>query len=218
MAGTVDKPSKHPPTTTSTTPPPYPPPGASVAPVAVNPADLEALKAKHWDEYGHARPFLGLANSTERGAIVIAWAQALLNAMSPALAAGYFWPVVRSEWASFDLIDHAAFGRLFGQMAAFRPGSLRSTLPRTRITIYRGSDASTPLGLSWTSNPDVAAAFARGHRGIHNAQPTIWVMRALPEQICFVDNNRNEAEVVLIGIPSKKMLQGTSNGSAADAR
>jgi hypothetical protein len=111
------------------------------------------------------------------------------------------------EWSSFDRIPHDEVRHIFDEVrehgidfTPFLPAKDRafySALPRRRVTAYRGQDAEAAPGLSWTADREVAAAFARGHRGLWNPNPVILKAVIDKADIAFVCTGRNEAEIVL---------------------
>lgn len=109
-----------------------------------------------------------------------------------------FWRVVAEIWPSCDAIPHSSFEELFGYFLDYAP---ECNLP-PRITIYRGQDADTPLGLAWTTNREVAEGFAFGHRGKNNPKPTIFSIEVRREAVAFVATDREEDEIVLLSIPT----------------
>jgi hypothetical protein len=70
------------------------------------------------------------------------------------------------------------------------------------ISIFRGQDADTrPIGLSWTTDIEVAAGFARGHRGLLSANPVVYEAYANAQKIAFASDERKESEIVLLRSP-----------------
>ena len=72
------------------------------------------------------------------------------------------------------------------------------------VTVYRGQGMSQPVGLSWTLERDIAAAFASGPRGESNPEPVILTRTIARKDIAFVVNEREESEVVLFAPPKRE--------------
>jgi hypothetical protein len=109
-----------------------------------------------------------------------------------------FWNVVTEVWDTFDLIPHSEFEHEFIRFQETAPGCNGST----QLRLHRGQDADAPIGLSWTSSADVAADFARGHRGISYKDPTVLTILVHAKQVAFQCNDREEQEYVLLRIPN----------------
>ena len=73
-------------------------------------------------------------------------------------------------------------------------------LPTKPITVYRGiadcGHCEWIRGLSWTTNPNTAAWFAKRYTRPERT-PAVYSIRARPENILLVTNCRAEQEVVL---------------------
>lgn len=135
-------------------------------------------------------PDLKFYNSTDRGDAVLEWARTLPWTSD---AAEVFWHVIEEEWSSFDLIDHDGFADVFQYFMEWRA-------PRAagiQLTVYRGQNATSPFGVSWTTDESIADGFARGHRGIMNQQPIVICGIVKSEYIAHEENNRGEAEVIV---------------------
>jgi len=52
-------------------------------------------------------------------------------------------------------------------------------------------------GLSWTTEKAVAAAFARGHRGLFHKQPVIAATAVPKNKILFACAARSESEIIV---------------------
>jgi len=72
-----------------------------------------------------------------------------------------------------------------------------------KFTIYRGQDADSPIGLSWTTDKTVAEGFARGHRFMNNHNPVVLSKTVRKSSVAFVSQSRSESEVILFRIPSR---------------
>lgn len=116
----------------------------------------------------------------------------------PDEAGEIFWRVIAKTWPDFDLIPHPSFEEQFRRFRHSAPGSPA----QNPCLLYRGQDVSAPLGLSWTRDRTVADSFACGHRGRKNPKPIVFVHFASLDTIAFECNGRDEAEVVLLEIPS----------------
>jgi hypothetical protein len=114
-----------------------------------------------------------------------------------------FWQVITETWPDFDLIPHPAFEEQFRRFRLTAPGSCA----KQPCLLYRGQDVSAPLGLSWTRDRAVAEGFAKGHRGILNANPVVFSYQPSPSEIAFVCDERDESEVVLLEIPSPNQVR-----------
>jgi len=109
-----------------------------------------------------------------------------------------FWKNLIEHWSGFDLIPHEEFASLFDRFRGYSPNA---NLP-DRVTIYRGQNDGELLGLSWTTDFEVAKEFAKGHRGLKNALPIIFGLEVTRDKIAFLCNDREESEIVLFEIPS----------------
>jgi hypothetical protein len=114
-----------------------------------------------------------------------------------------FWGNLIDHWSSFDLIPHEEFSILF---CRFRRYSPKANLP-DRVTIYRGQDDGKSLGLSWTTDWEVAKGFAEGHRGKNHPNPRILSLEVTRDKIAFLCNDREESEIVLFEIPDDSEIE-----------
>lgn len=64
------------------------------------------------------------------------------------------------------------------------------------IRVYRGSDAQTLFGLSWTTSKETALQFALGHRGIFNETPALLSGFIRKHHVLMADNSRSEFELL----------------------
>lgn len=73
-------------------------------------------------------------------------------------------------------------------------------IPQAPVMVYRGISCSRRKkwirGLSWTTNPHTAAWFATRYSK-PNTSPAVYAVRARPENILLMTNERAEEEVVL---------------------
>ena len=114
-----------------------------------------------------------------------------------------FWSVFNYCWSSCeDTWDLR--GRVLGELrrrnrngSPWREGWFAS-LPE-QFPIYRGGSLWRANGLSWTFDPDVAASFARGHRGMAITDPVIAsvTIKKSSRAILFATNNDNEMELLI---------------------
>jgi len=118
------------------------------------------------------------------------------------------WKWIAVEWPGFDRIPHARYQRVFRyRKLGWSPDcmcpesrAVYDALPNT-FTAYRGQDAASPIGLSWTLERDVAAGFARGHRGLNNPNPVILRRKFRKISVAMILVDRQEHEVVLFKPP-----------------
>lgn len=119
-----------------------------------------------------------------------------------------FWRLIVEAWPAFDAIPHGRYAAAFRRhRAAWVPSIMSSddlaaynALPPI-IDLFRGQDASAPIGLSWTTSRAVAEGFATGHRGIKNPSPAVISIKARKSRVCLVCTDRQESEIVLFACP-----------------
>ena len=140
---------------------------------------------------------LKFCNSTRRPFAFAEWAEALPRSKAAGIE---FWNAIEREWPGFDAIPHRLFQRLFFRFEKFRPASMVPDIDG-HIKIYRGQDAGAEYGLSWTTDFDVAAGFARGHRGIMNNDPNVIEIQVSAKAVAMLISDRDESEVVLFSLP-----------------
>lgn len=172
-------------------------------------------------------PDLRFANSTRRPEIVLEWAENSLDWAEQGSPGEYhrfaqnFWSLVVREWSGFDLIDHAGFSGLFVNLRStwseqYMSGpdlAMWDALP-DRITVYRGGDLpNVRNGLSWTSDPVVAAMFALGHRWTRHLEPAVLTGAVKKKDIAFVIDSRNEREVVVFDYRCVQRCEETAYAS-----
>lgn len=122
-----------------------------------------------------------------------------------------FWRATHAHWNVFDRIPHRDFSKLFRKhRPQWKPDYMRdedadayAKLPET-VTVYRGQDAGSRAGLSWTLNRDTAEEFARGHRGLFNASPIVIEARVAKMDVAAFYGDRNENEIVLFTATATK--------------
>ncbi len=131
---------------------------------------------------------------------------ALLDICSGA-PSSIFWPVFMDQWPLCDdtwhlrkrlLLALSRNARVEPPTEYFSPEQrdFFSRLPPV-LTVYRGCPRERSKGLSWTLMQEVAAGFARGHRGIRVSDPVVLKGTICKDQIFSVFTDRNEAEIVL---------------------
>ncbi|WP_298494827.1 hypothetical protein [uncultured Maritimibacter sp.] len=133
-----------------------------------------------------------VAGSAERPHEVVKWATKLADHEGK-----LFWEVVVEVWSDFDRIPHEDFARLFNRFSATKP----YTGLMERLTVFRGQSGDAQPGLSWTTKREVAEGFAHGHRGIRVPNPVVLERTISPDEIAFTCHEREEHEVVLLGLP-----------------
>ena len=115
-----------------------------------------------------------------------------------------FWSVFNAAWPGCDatwakrhelvaLIRRKTPWRAFAEPddAAFYDG-----LP-AHVNIYRGCTRRRVAGVSWTTDRDVAADFACGHRGIPVRNPVIASATIPKSMVLAAHTERKEAEVLI---------------------
>ena len=115
-----------------------------------------------------------------------------------------FWAVFNAAWPGGDatwarrhelvaLIRRKTPWRAFAEPgdAAFYDG-----LP-AHLTIYRGCTRRRVAGVSWTTDRDVAADFARGHHGIPVSNPVIASVTIPKSMVLAAQTERQKAEVLI---------------------
>jgi hypothetical protein len=122
-----------------------------------------------------------------------------------------FWRILHLCWNGFDRIPHRQFARLFRiYRQAWRSEYLPLAdaeefcrLPET-ITVYRGQDATAPVGLSWSTKRSVAEDFARGHRMIFNPSPVVIEAQVSKAEIAGIYTDRDEVEITVFSTKAAK--------------
>ena len=115
-----------------------------------------------------------------------------------------FWTVLCATWCSSDntwnheqqlyalMILHSRTRHRYIP-AANRP---RDDWPKF-IEVWRGCSRDHVMSVAWTLNKTVAEEYARGHRGIFMPNPVLAGAEIHKTAIYFVENEREEQEVVL---------------------
>jgi len=117
-----------------------------------------------------------------------------------------FWHVIADEWSRCDCASfnrrplEALFRRYRADVHHYyavnsEAKKFLDSLPDP-VTIYRGHDIGLINGLSWTRKKEIAAKFAQGMRFQKHDFPTVATATIRKRQIFFVDQSRNEFEVV----------------------
>jgi hypothetical protein len=138
-------------------------------------------------------------NSTSRLSVML---KLLANA-----PAEVFWPVFLVNWPVCDETwnQRNALRSLSRKKAVLAPAvdyydsdarTFFDSLPNV-VTIYRGCSRNRWRGISWTTDEDVAASFAHGHRSIPVPDPVIITADIPREWILAVSVDRDESEVIV---------------------
>jgi hypothetical protein len=155
-------------------------------------------------DVGSIRNYLSRwCNSTQRPHAFLDLVAAMLDPADPT-----FWRLLTEHWSGFDVIPHAAYAAAFRlRRAAWLPACMGSAasvsydqLPPI-VVLYRGQSLETVVGLSWSLSHEVAAGFAKGHRGIPVPSPAVFTTRVRKSSIAFICTERSEAEAVLFRPP-----------------
>lgn len=115
-----------------------------------------------------------------------------------------FWTILHDQWSSFDAIDHFVMKQVISgfsdEWSADYLGEddrdFYDSLPDT-VTIYRGQGATEAVGLSWTTDYEVARNFSLGHRGCNRADPVIIKANVAKHNIAGAYVNREESEILV---------------------
>jgi hypothetical protein len=109
-----------------------------------------------------------------------------------------FWRAMRAWWnmcdCSWDYGD--AVLNLLRRHAATAPAR-KNRQGTNETAIYRGCSRSRILGVSWTTDIEVARGFARGHRHIPITDPVIASAVVSRDGIFMRINSRKEREVLV---------------------
>lgn len=144
-------------------------------------------------------------SSTARPAAFAAWAESLTARQGEA-----FWTALKDAWPGFDAIDYPRYCRLFKRFKASRPALFVDHLPE-QITIFRGQDASSEIGLAWTTDPAVAEGFSEGHRGIYHDDPVVYQITVGRDDVAFTFDDRDESEIVLLRMTQEMIREALTS-------
>lgn len=125
-----------------------------------------------------------------------------------------FWEVLHSQWSGFDVIDHFAMKQLLQKFAVdwdvkfleTNDRAFYESLPK-EVIIYRGQATDSLIGLSWTTDYEVAKSFSQGHRGYLCPNPLIIKAQISKQKIAGVYTDRAESEVLLFDINDAEIIQ-----------
>lgn len=133
-----------------------------------------------------------------------------------------FWPVMLEWWPCCDATWPWRH-ELLRQLRRHGPGldfhsaedRARFAAMPERIVVFRGCSRARLRGCSWSTDSDVAAGFAGGHRGIRVPDPVIAQAEISKAAVFAIFNDREEGEVLL----DPRKLKGVQVADAAsDAR
>lgn len=115
-----------------------------------------------------------------------------------------FWKVLCEVWSSCDCTWH--YRRLLLSMMERRAQSRWRHITAEMhpaedwpnlVRVWRGCSRERVRAVSWTLDKEVAAGFARGHRGISVPNPVLASAEIPKTAIFFLAHERQELEVVL---------------------
>ncbi|MGJ0427528.1 hypothetical protein [Methylocystis sp.] len=117
----------------------------------------------------------------------------------------FVWPYFHHFWSDFDAIPHREFEKILCTIwGDWSPTFIEDADDRAfygalpdEVVAYRGQPRGARVGLSWTLDKNIAAGFARGHRGIWYDDPVIITARIKKKNIAGAYVNRGESELVL---------------------
>jgi hypothetical protein len=119
----------------------------------------------------------------------------LLRALDqPGIPHEVFWHTFKQVFQVCDDTWHARNDLLRLLRRRRRRPPVKLTFP---LTIYRGGDATRLMGISWTTDFEIAKGFARGHRGIRNNKPAVAEASALRSDVFCENDDRNEREIII---------------------
>lgn len=115
-----------------------------------------------------------------------------------------FWPVMVEWWTCCDA-TWPWRRALLRELRRHGPGlDYQSAEDRSRfaalpdpITVFRGCSRDRVRAVSWSTDPEVAAGFARGHRGISVPDPVVAQAEIDKAAVFAVINDRDENEILL---------------------
>jgi hypothetical protein len=118
--------------------------------------------------------------------------------------ADVFWPVLLEWWPCCDA-TWPWRPELLRRLRRHGPGigylsradrAFFDALP-DRVTVFRGCSRTRLRGLSWSTDPDAAAGFAHGHRGLRVPSPVIARAEVEKAAVLAVFTDREESEILL---------------------
>ncbi len=115
-----------------------------------------------------------------------------------------FWTILHDQWSSFDAIDHFVMEQVISGFSEEWSADYLNEEDRAfydslpdMVTVYRGQGATQYTGLSWTTDYEVAKAFALGHRRHNPADPVIIKANVAKCDIAGAYANREESEIIV---------------------
>lgn len=124
--------------------------------------------------------------------------------LAPSLTASQFWRLFHTSWIAFEKIDHINLEEYLSkrrdswEKSYLEPADAKfyDSLPR-EVTIFRGQDADDLVGLSWTTDKDIAIHFAKGHQDNLNARPFLIQAIIAKADIAGAYTNRGQCEILI---------------------
>lgn len=128
----------------------------------------------------------------------------LHNMLAKAESDAEFWKIFQLGWSSIDdsWSWRTDFTRLLDERRSAVPflegrdKDFYDSLPGA-IPVYRGCSLERKRGLAWTTDCDIAAEFARGHRQIKVPNAVVVSARIPKAGVYSVSTNRSESEIIL---------------------
>jgi hypothetical protein len=165
--------------------------------IAMNIPNLVETISKHFCRYYGSR---------ERGRYFIELAEYMNGEQ--------FWRILHNEWSGFDAIDHFVMEQLLTSFASdweadylgAEDRAFYDSLPQI-VTVYRGQNALSPIGLSWTTNFDIAKSFALGHRGYNCPNPIIIKASVAKQNIAGAYTDREESGILLFDTSDADIIE-----------
>lgn len=127
-----------------------------------------------------------------------------LDLLAHETSGAVFWTVLCELWCSSDntwnrhaqlhfaMVLHARTRQRYIPAEKAPPGDWPNF-----VKVWRGCSRERVLSVAWTLDRAVAEEFARGHRGITVPAPVLASAEIHKTAIYFVENERDEQEVVL---------------------
>lgn len=155
----------------------------------------------------YVKEFLALFESEDRALVVISLHKTLFPARTRRSSQAW-WQWMNEGWSGFDRIPHKDFQKRFKQYrtnwsAAYMEREAREKyeLLPIEFDVFRGQNATSAVGISWTCERAVAERFALGHRQFFNSSPVILKAHVRKSEVAFITMSRNESEAVLFSVP-----------------